>query len=255
MSTAPVTPAPAPKPAQPVADLETKVVADLKWVKTHIILLIVVAALVFASVYGVESVIAKDRAANDSKWQAILAAQTQQTSALQTQLTKDEQSFAQQNAALLQTIAQLSAQRTARDTQTQKQVQVDANLSAVDTAARLAQQTNAAAQEVTVQGASILLDLPIARSVVASLDTLSSVQADLADVNGELAAETTVAQNNAADAAEQKKLIAAMTVQASDADKTCKADVAKLKADARKSKLRWFGAGFIAGLITGHFGI
>ena len=37
----------------------------------------------------------------------------------------------------------------------------------------------------------------------------------------------------------------------SDDDKACKAEVASVKADARKGKVKWFKIGYVAGLVSG----
>ena len=43
-----------------------------------------------------------------------------------------------------------------------------------------------------------------------------------------------------------------MKVQNDDESKACKAEVADIKAQARKSKLRWLGVGIIIGFIGAH---
>src|SRR4029077_15528750 len=118
---------------------------------------------------------------NSAKYEAIFAAQTQQTQILQKQLQADEEQSAQIEARLLAQNSQLAQQISARNQAVVAQVKSDATLSTQDAAARLSQQTNATAGEVTAQGNNVTIDLPITRAVVSALDELPVVQANLAD--------------------------------------------------------------------------
>jgi hypothetical protein len=236
-----------------MADVVTIVKADLSYIRHHIFLLTTVVILVFGSVYGVESLIASHDAANNAQWRAILQAQIVQTQAIADKLTSDEKTWAQQNAAQQAVIAQLTNSIIQRDKTTAVQVQHDTTLSAVEAAQRLSQQTKSQPGEVLAQGDNILLNLPISRQIVASLDQLPTLQLDLVDIQKQLISETTIATNLQNNVDGQQNLIASMKVQATDADRSCKADIATLKAQARKSKLKWFGLGVVVGLVSARF--
>lgn len=236
-----------------MTDITTTVKNDFSYIKHHIILLAVVVVLAFGAIYGIESIIASHDATSSTQWKAILQAQTAQTQVIANKLTIDEQTWTQQNAAQQAVIAQLASSIIQRDKATTVQVQHDATLSAVEAAQRIASQTKSQPGEVLAQGGNVQLDLPISRVVVASLDQLPAIQADLIDTRKQLVSETTVATNLQNNVDEQSTLIAVMKTQAIDADKSCKADIATVKAQARKSKLRWFGVGVIIGVIGAHF--
>lgn len=227
---------------------------DWTWLTSHLLLLLVAASLVLGFVYFVEGEISKRDASNDARWKTILSAQTQQTQAIQTQLTQDEIQWQQvqkqllaQNSQLTQTIANISQQ-------TQKEVQSDKSLDATQAAARLSQQTGATSGEVSVQNSNVVIDLPIARVIAGDLDTLVGTQAILSNTQKELSNETTLYTNAEAQVTEQNQLVAAQQVQLVDEQKACKAQVSAVKAAARKSKLKWFGVGYVLGFISGAVG-
>lgn len=223
---------------------------DYAWVIHHLLSLAIVGVLVIGGVYGTESLIAKHDVQNSAKYEAILATQTQQTQTLQKQLSTDEANWAQVEAQLLAQNAQLTKQITARNQAVAIQVQTDATLSATDAAARLTTQTHAAPGEVLASGNDVTIDLPITRAIVSDLDQLPVVQADLTDTKTQLANETVVATNAQTDAIDAKKVIAAQVTQMADADKACKADIATVKAQARKSKWKYllFGGAIVEGV-------
>lgn len=235
-----------------MSDPITVIKNDLSWIKGHIFLLLAVAILIFVGVYGIESVFAAHDKQKAAETQQILAAAQAQTQLVLTKLLQDEQNWSAQNAQNQQLILTLAQTISKRDAAGQKQQQIDTTLSAKDAAQRLSQQTKAGTGEIVAQGDSVLLDLPVTRQVVQLLDTLPVVQADLADTQKQLGAETVVATNLQANVTEQKTLIDALKTQNTDQVNACKAEVKSLKAEARKGKAKWFGIGFISGLLL-HF--
>lgn len=211
---------------------------DLKWLASHITLLLVVALLIAGGVYGVESLLSRRAAENDAKWEVILKQQTAQTQTIQQQLTADEANWARIQSQLLAQNAKLASEITTRDQQTQQQVKQDATLNAQQAAVRLATQTSANQGEITVDGNSLVLDLPVTTRIVSDLDILASTQADLEDTKQQLVNETQVAMTAQNDVAEQKTLVVAQQKQLADAQQACKAQVAALNAKHRKSLLK-----------------
>jgi hypothetical protein len=238
----------------PTVPTTTTTTPPWAWVIHHLAALLITGALVIASVYGVETLIAKHAAAQAAQDNAALAAVVQTVKQSQTEATARDQALEAtvqtliaQNAALTKTIEQQSQQ-------TQKQVQNDQSLDAQDAASRLSAQTNAATGEVAVSGSNVVLDLPITRRVVADLDTLVGAQADLKSTQTQLANETQVANTAQADATAQKTLVTAQQNQLAAAGKACDAQIASVKASARKGKLKAFGGGVATVLLflLGH---
>ena len=213
----------------------TKVSTDLAWARHHLFLTGVVLVLTFAGIYGVLNLVARDRAANDSKWQAILAAQT-------AQFTEENKKRDAENAASKQEILQIAQSMAARNTQVAQQVKTDATLSAQEAAQRLTQQTKAQPGEVTAQGNNLLVDLPISRGIVTSLDLLPAAQENLTDTQKQLAAQAQISTNLQAD-------VSGLRTLNTDQQKACQAQIAAVKAQARKEKLKAFVIGFFSGVI------
>ena len=95
------------------------------------------------------------------------------------------------------------------------------------------------------------MDLPIARVVVSDLDALASARGDLADTQNQLTVQSSLTADAGSNLADAQKVIAAQNLQLADQTKSCTAQITTLKAAARKSKLRWFGAGYVAGFVSG----
>jgi multidrug resistance efflux pump len=49
-----------------------------------------------------------------------------------------------------------------------------------------------------------------------------------------------------------KLVVSGLQLQLTDKDKVCSTQVAAIKAEARKGKLKWFGIGFVSGFVAGH---
>jgi hypothetical protein len=224
---------------------------DWVWLCQHLLLLGVFFGIVCAAIYFIDSLIAKHDSQNLKQYESILKNQESQTQALRNQLSEMTSENAVRDAQYQKTLAQLAQNIVQRDANAQVQKKVDNTLDAAATAQRIALQTKAAPPQVTVQGNNVVLDLPIARAIVSDLDTLPVVQGDLADTKKELVAQQGLSNDATQALAKANDLIDSQNLQIWDASKTCNAQITVLKAEARKSKLRWFGVGFIAGFITG----
>lgn len=248
------TPAPAPKPLTPTPGIVTTVEKDYAWVKAHILALVFSLVLILGTaagaVYGVESLIAKHD----------LAAEQRADAKLTTIVAQANDSLQKSNAVnqqLLQMISQLQAQNTQlakgvaqRNVQNDQQRKIDATLNATDAATRLSAQTQASPGEITVTGNDVTLDLPITRRIVADLDTLVTTTANLKDTTTELANETALFNKSQEANAAQAKSITDLQAQNVGQTVACAAEVKTIKAQARKSKWKYFLGGYIAGLAT-----
>jgi hypothetical protein len=218
-----------------------------------VILLGVVALLIFVAVYFVDNLIEKRDAADASKYATILASQAAETKTLQQQLAEDSAGNAQRDATYQKTIAQLSQGIIQRNAATQQQQKVDANLDAAASAQRISTQTGAAIGEVTVSGNGVVLDLPIARNIVSDLDAFVSTKGDLADTQKQLTTQQGLTADARKEATDAESVVTSQSVQLVDSTKSCNSQIAVVKAAARKSKLKFFGVGFVLGFITGVF--
>jgi hypothetical protein len=120
-----------------------------------------------------------------------------------------------------------------------------------DLATRLATLGQAPVTDVSVVGNQIEVTQPGAVAIVQTLETIPALQADLKDTTAILGA--TQAAKAQADTliAGQAKEITGLNLQITDADKACKTEIAAVKAEASRSKRKWFIRGFLAGVLGG----
>lgn len=232
-------------------NLETKLKADYSWLTHHLILLAITGVLIISGIYGVESIIVQHDEAAASKYSSILAAQVQQTQVVEKQLASDEEHWTQVEKSLLDQNAQLSKTIATERQQIEVQRKVDATLNAQQAAERLTQQTKASVGEIVANGDNVIVDLPITRGLVSDLDLLDETQVTLAATQTQLANETTIADNAKADSAAKSTVITNLQAQNDAQVKSCDAQIAVVKAKARRSKLKSFAAGFVAGITLG----
>ena len=235
-------------PAPALSTLST----DFNWLKSHLILLIVIAALIAGSVYGIESLIAKHDAQRVQQDQQVLMAVTNQTNDLKARMMQDEQQEATRDAQYNQTIAQLSAIISNQSTQLQKQIKTNATLTAVQTAAALTTKTKSQPGEITATGDNVTLDLSAARTVNSDIDTLATTQSQLIETKKQLDAQTSLTIDANLDVTNAENVIASQQNQINIGNKTCQDQVSLLKVQARKSKIKWFFAGLITGFGLAH---
>ena len=252
--TAPTAPA-APKPTTPApVGVVTTIEKDYTWVKAHILALVLSLVLILGTaagaVYGVESLIAKhDLAAEqraDAKLTVIVAAANdslQKSNAVNQQLLQMISQLQAQNTQLAKSVAQRNAQNA-------QQQKIDASLNAKDAATRLSAQTQSSPGEITVTGNDVVLDLPVTRRIIADEDALVTTTANLKDTTTQLANETALFNKSQEANAAQAKSITDLQAQNVGQAAACAAEVKTVKAQARKSKWKYFLGGYIAGLAT-----
>jgi hypothetical protein len=236
-------------PAPPT--LGTTLTSDLAWVKTHVILLIFVVLLAFGLFYETQSVIAKHDAAKAAEYQTSLNTAVQATKDIQNQAAAQDAQLVKLIQSLTTQNQQLATQVSSRDKVTQQAQQKAATLDATDTAAAIAVETKASTGAVVAQDNTIVLALPIARTINEDLLSLAQAQADLADTQKQLVNEEVIANQTQLDLDEQKKLVLAQQKELSAGQKNYEQQIDALKAASLKGKIKWFGIGYIAGFISG----
>ena len=229
------------------------IVKDLAYLKTHMALLAVVVVLAGGAVYGVETLISKHDVAQEAHDQQLLTLVTAQTNDLKTRMAQDEQQASVRDAQYSQIIAQLSGTINKQNLALQQQIKVNASLTAEQTAEAIASKIKADPGQVIAQGDGVNLTLPIARVINSDLDRLSIALFQLDETKQQFQAQLELTNDAKTDAENAKNIISSQSAQLSQADKFCKDEIATIKAQNRKSKMRWFGIGFISGLISAHF--
>lgn len=232
-----------------VSDTLSFLQADLKWLRAHVVLVLLTALLITGAVYGVDSLIERHDAANSQKWEQVLAAQEKQTQSLTTLFQEQIKADYAANQELVTSNAKLEQAISERDVALQRQKQQDATLDAQGAASRIVQQTKAQPSDAQAAGDTVVMSLPLSRTIASDLDELQSAIDDAADTKKQLANETQLAANAQSDFTTAQKLIASKDADIADAAKSCDARVAFVKAKARKSFLKGLYTGVVIGFI------
>jgi DNA repair exonuclease SbcCD ATPase subunit len=218
------------------------------WVLSHLLIVALIGGLVWGAVYGVNSLIASHDAKTEARYSQLLVAQTAQTKAIEDKLSADEQAH---QAIENQLIAQLAADQAAmkqRDALNAQLVAKIAQMTAPQVVADLQPKLRAGTATLLADG--VKLDVPAARDVDEQITEGANAKTDLATTQADLAKETTIAGNAQADLATAKTAISAEQAKNTDQVKACAAEVATVKAEARKGKMKWFVIGYVSGFLT-----
>ncbi len=98
-----------------------------------------------------------------------------------------------------------------------------------------------------------MLSLPVARTINSNLDELVTIKTQLNETENQFALQKKLTDDAMLDAENAKNVIVSQADQMVQAEKVCKDQIAVVKAQARKSKLKWFGVGYVLGLVTARF--
>lgn len=236
-----------------MTDINTTIAKDIVWLKGHIVLLVIVIALAFGGVYGIETLVDKHDAEREAKDAQLLQLITGQTNDLKLRLAQDEEAMTKRDAEYNQIISQLSNTIAKQTQQLQQQIKVNATLSAQQTAEAISAKVQAQPGEVTAVGDNVSLNLAVSRTVNNSLDMLQTAQIQLDEKQKQLDAQASLTLDAVLDSANAKKVIASQDTQITQANKTCQDQIATINAKNRKSKLKWFGIGVVIGLVGARF--
>jgi len=224
------------------------------WIKQHERIVCLTMILLFGG-WGLSKYFDVDSARKDAKnvaaqqqladAKANSVAQAQETAQMQSQYTALVTALAAQNASLAASIAQRTASQ-------KTQVVADAALPPSGLAARWAVLIPTVEPIVTPTGLSVTTQE--AHDTVAALESVPVLTQNLKD-------ETTLAGNYQQEwqkalglSADQTTQIAGLNTQLTTQANACKVEVAAIKADARKSKIKWFKIGFVSGFLGGLWG-
>jgi hypothetical protein len=218
--------------------------------KAHekLILALISAGVLFFTIGKIDGIIAKHDAANLKQTQVVAAAQEDKNAAIAAQVASDKATFDALQAKLQANDAALIQANAALSTALTKQQKVDATLPPTDLAAHW----NALVPNAGVSVSNGLVVVPMT-GAVATVQQLEIIPAQQAEITND---QTLITNGNALAVAQTKQVndltaqVTGLKLQSVDDAKVCQAQIAVIKADARKSKRRWFAAGFVAGIAT-----
>jgi hypothetical protein len=230
-------------------------VPTVSWLKAHetiVIVVLVLSAVTFIWQKGA-NIYADIKKAELTASQNVVAAQKAQVDAdlaqAKTLLGVYQQSLAQSQQQNLQLTAQINSRNLALTSQQNNdKVIVQSNPS------QFAQRWATLIDNPDVQDTDkgFQVGPTAALATVQSLEQVPVLQADLKDEQAKTAnlQSTVDASQKLVD--QGKITVDGLQVQIKDQQAECTAQVASVKADARKSKLKWFGIGFVVGFVAGH---
>ena len=233
-----------------VAKVEAVIKNDLSWLQRHERLcLAVIAGLVLWFAIGkIDTLIVHHDAALLSQAQVVAKTQQDKNDALAQQVATDKAAFDTLNAQVQARDAQLlqlQAQLVATLAQRQK---TDASLPPSELVNRWATLVPLAKPTVTPTG--VAMDTPSAVATVQQLEIIPVQQQEINNAQEELDNANKLVTAGVTRVSDLTAQVTGLQAKAVDDAKVCTEQIATVKATARKSKLHWFEAGYVAGLVT-----
>lgn len=217
----------------------------------HILLYIGIFILALLGVYGIMARVADKATARAEKAEAKAELITEQNKEFQAQITQQVQQLVLQNQQLAAQNQQLEADRARLNQALLDQKTKDSHLPPDQLAARIV--SLAPGGSIKVQTDGYLVDQPEAIAIAQTLEEVPVLKANVSNLEQENANLTTEVANDGK-ALDLEKQSHAGDVSALNATIMAnKAQLAAVKAQCRKSKLKWFGAGVVIGFIGRHF--
>ena len=222
--------------------------------KTHekLILAVIAAGVLYFVIGRVDSIIARHDDAKLKQAQTVASVQSQKDAAIAAQAAADKATFDALQAKVQAQDEALINANVALATTLTKQQKTDATLPTTGLVARWNALVPQAAASVTPNGVT----LPNT-GAIATVQQLEIIPVQQEEITNE---QTLVANGNALAVVQTKQVtdltaqVTGLKLQSIDDAKVCQAQIAVVKADARKSKRRYFIAGFVAGIATRIFG-
>jgi hypothetical protein len=220
------------------------------WIKQHerMIITVLVGLVLWFAIGKIDTLVANHDNANLQQAKVVAQAQIEKNAALAAQ--------AAQQAAQFQALAEkVQAQNTALAqanvalvTALTKQQKTDATLPPTQLVARLNTLVPEAGASVTPNGVTLPENGAVA--TVQELEKVPVLTTQLSDTQTELKNEQGLLMASTAQVATLNSEVASLKLEAVDQAKVCTAQIAVVKAEARRSKRRWFLGGFVAGWLS-----
>ena len=240
--------------------VELAIKPELTWLQKHERLIIIVLVLLFCG-WSINKWIDSNAKKADAQAQVAmqqLADQKAKDAEEATQVAQMTAQYQQLVVIVSQENAQLALAIQQRNAGLKQQQTADHSMTPPQLATRWAGLVSANSADITATatGGFAVTDT-VALNTVDQLEQVPVLQMDLAN-------ETTIAASTQQEVDKANALNSALVTQVGDLqttitkdDAACKAQIASVKADETKSKVKWFKigfvTGFIGGLFTGHY--
>jgi len=218
--------------------------------KAHekLVLALVAAGVLWVGIGKIDTLIQHHDDANLKQAQIAAAAQEDKNAAIAAQVAADKATFDALQAKLQAEDDALVQANVALATALTKQQKTDATLPPTDLVARW----NALVPQAAASVNNGQVTLPNT-GAVATVQQLERIPVQQETITND---QTLIANGNALAVAQTKQVsdltaeVTGLKLRSVDDLRVCNAQIAVVKADARRSKRRWFVAGFVAGIAT-----
>lgn len=222
------------------------------WLKQHETLLLGTLVLLVVVYLGH---LYFDRAAADAQTKAALAQQTLEAQVAANKELKADQDAREakyeqlvdavnrQNATLVSAIA-------ARDAQLKTQQQTDANLPLDALGLRWESLLSLPPASVQKTDSGLVVNDAAARTTVSTLEEIPVLKSQVSDQQTMLGNKDSQLASLSGVVAGCQGQVVGLNTQIADKDRQCSAQVAEIKAKARISKAKWFGAGAVTAILA-----
>lgn len=230
-----------------VTNAENVVKKELSWIAHHLILVGVLVAVLFAGVYGVQTLIERHDEKKAQQASVALQVVVDQVKKLEDHQAQTDAQVAQRETARDALIKSLVATIANRDAVLKQQIDKNATLTAQQAAARLSEQYKAQPGEVVASGDTVIADLPLTRSFVNTFDQFTACTANYLDTQKQLAVEQARTADLKTQVTDRDGVITGKNTELGKQKDKYEGDIKVLNDNARKSKLKWFAAGVVTG--------
>lgn len=230
---------------------DSEVQKDLTWVQKHerLFLAVIAGFVLWFSIGRIDTLIANHDHANLQQAQVAAQVQQEKNDALAQQMAQhdaDVKALDEKIQARDEQLTQLQAQLVAALT---KQQATDSAMTTPEIAQRWQQLVPDATVKPVPAGGVSLTDAG-AHATVAELEKVPVLTQQLSATNEALSNAQTLLTAEGQQVSDRDALITGLRAKAGDDAKVCAAQIATVKAEARRSKRRWFVAGYVAGWLS-----
>ena len=232
-----------------IATIETKLKGELSWLQKHerLVLAVIAGLVLWFGIGRIDTLIAHHDQAQLAQATEVAKVQADKNTAL----TKQAQEQAAQYQALAAQVtaqnAQLEQANLTLTTALTKQQKMDASLPPSELVNRWSTLVPQAKPTVTPTG--VALDTPSAVATVQALEELPVLRTQNEYERTQIANTEKLVTAEGVQVTTLNAQVDGLKLQLTDDAKVCKAEVATVKATARRSKRKWFYAGMVVGFI------
>jgi len=237
-------------PAVPIATQLHPISAYLK-AHERLVLAGIAVVLLWFAVGHVESIIAKHDDANLLQAKITAQSQAEKTEALAAQATAQAEQYKELAAKVQQQNSALVTANTQLATALAQQQHTDSTLPPSELANRWSTLVPQAKPTVTATG--IAVDTPSAIATVQALEQVPVLSAQLGNERTQLESTQKLLGLSQNETVTLGNEVSSLNLQLKDNQTVCNQQIAVVKAEARRSKRRWFVIGYVAGFLSRQY--